>query len=108
MSIDSTTVVTAAVGTVGYMVHGPYMPLAPAQYKVEFRLRRLTGNIPPSATVAVLDVVADGGTPFIARQEVRARDVPVEGWIRFVLLFDVTELRWTGQFHSLDFRNCRT
>jgi hypothetical protein len=90
--------VAAEVGTSGYMVFGPFMPLSAAEHSVTYTLRRLPGRIEPDAVVAVLDVVAEGDEPTIARREVRAADLPEGGWTRIRVDFRPEELRWTGQF----------
>ncbi len=96
---DGVQIASAPRGTAGYLMVGPNMPLAAADYEVVFTLRRLSDDVDPSALVAVLDVVADGGDdPVIASRRIDAAEVPLGSWANLKVSFDVPELRWTGQF----------
>ncbi len=76
---DGVRVATAPVGTSGVLMAGPYMPLAPGHYDVEFALRRGAGPAATDAVVANLEVAAAGGAdPVIVRREVRGRDLSPE------------------------------
>lgn len=92
-------VASAAAGATGLLVAGPYMPLAPGHYEVEFALRRRGDPAAADDVTAVLEVVAPGGADYLlAHREVRAGELPAGSWTVFVLSFDVEELRWTAQF----------
>ncbi|MGD0834064.1 MAG: methyltransferase domain-containing protein [Candidatus Dormibacteria bacterium] len=84
-------------GQAGYLMIGPYMPLAAAHYTVTFRLRA-TSPVADAAAVAAVEVVADGREPVIAERLVTGRELPLDEWVAITVPFDVAELRWTGQF----------
>jgi len=91
-------VVAAPAATIGYLLFGPYMPFAAGHYEVTFPLRRGGASVPGDTVVAVVDALADGGDdPCIARREIRAAELPPGQWTNHPLVFDVPELRWTGQ-----------
>src|SRR5262249_36256503 len=84
-------------GTTGYLLAGPYMPLAAGRYDVTFALRRDGAALAPNTIVAVVEALADGAEPCLARREVRARDLDADRWTPFEIGFDVPSLRWVGQ-----------
>lgn len=83
----------------GYIVYGPYQPLAAGRYVAVFRLKR-TG--PGSGLLATLDACVGGGTPETGERELRVSDLP-EGQWRWVPVpfrhpggqFE-TRVDWTG------------
>jgi SAM-dependent methyltransferase len=93
----SRRIVSAAAGTSGHLLGGPYMPFAAGRYDVTFSLRRGGTVLAPDTVVAVVEATADGNEPRLARREVRANELNPGCWTPIALAFDVAELRWVGQ-----------
>jgi SAM-dependent methyltransferase len=95
---DGRRIVTAPVGTTGYLLYGPYMPFAAGRYDVCFALRRNGAAFDSGEVVAVIDAIADGESdPCLARREIRAAELAPGRWTACKLVFEVPSLRWTGQ-----------
>jgi hypothetical protein len=56
----------------GYVVHGPYLPLEPGRYRVEFHVRVEPGG--ESGPVGSVDVISGQGKYLHARRELRGTD----------------------------------
>jgi hypothetical protein len=83
----------------GYLVFGPYAPLAAGDYLVAFRIRRTSAG---SGPLADLDVAVSGGARQVALKHLTGRELPPKQW-RWVFLpfrhpggsFE-TRINWPG------------
>ena len=83
----------------GYLVYGPYAPLAAGKYLALFRLQR-TGE--GSGLLALLDGCVAGGQPQTGLREVRCEELPLREFRSVPVLLDhpgghfETRVLWTG------------
>lgn len=72
VEIDGKKCILTQVGAVGHAIYGPYKPLDPGYYAVEFCLRPAEENTIGSDDVcAQVDVVVQSGTVTLAKEEIR-------------------------------------
>src|SRR5690348_11147716 len=72
VEMDGKKCILTRVGAVGHAIYGPYKPLDPGHYAVEFCLRPAEGNTIDSDDVcAQVDVAVQSGTVILAKEEIR-------------------------------------
>ncbi len=80
VEIDGKKCILTQVGAVGHAVYGPYKPLDPGYYAVEFCLRPAEENSIDSDDVcAQVDVAVQSGTVILAKEEIRLSNLQSGG-----------------------------
>ncbi|MBU6410870.1 MAG: hypothetical protein KGR98_10835, partial [Verrucomicrobia bacterium] len=83
----------------GFILYGPYAPLEKGKYLSLFRLKRLDAG---AGQVALLDTCVGGGVPQTGQLEVRVRELPLNQWRWFPIVFRhpgrqvETRVQWSG------------
>ena len=99
--LDGKKLVKVSKGVAGWVMFGPYMPLVPGAYRVNFELRMLNSSTARATdldlTAAEVDVADVAGSAIVNRR-VTVAELPCEEWISIPLSFDITELTWGAQF----------
>ncbi|MEO7060836.1 MAG: methyltransferase domain-containing protein [Lapillicoccus sp.] len=97
---EGTPVVSVPLGVPGWLMFGPYVPLAPGSYTVRFTVRRRAepgSTAAPATTVCRVDVCNVAEVVF-AERELTLADLPDGQWTEVELAFDLKSLAWGGQF----------
>ena len=99
--LDGKKLVRVAKGVAGWAMFGPYMPLVPGAYRVDFEMRLLNSSTTRATdlgvTAAEVDVADVAGSAIVSRR-VTVAELPRDEWISIPLSFDITELTWGVQF----------
>jgi len=99
--LDGKKLVRVAKGVAGWAMFGPYMPLVPGAYRVDFEMRLLNSSTARATdldvTAAEVDVADVAGSAIVSRR-VTVAELPRDEWISIPLSFDITELTWGVQF----------
>jgi FkbM family methyltransferase len=75
LTIESRECLVSRPGEVGHLVYGPYEPLSPGRYKVEYDLALSTSPTQHDPICANLDVTGDNGTFVLEQRFVQASEL---------------------------------
>lgn len=97
--VDDQRLITSASGEVGYLLHGPYVPLRKGKYQVSFTIRRdaLPGNEPlPDEIACTLD--CSFYNEVIATRNVKCHDLSTTQFSKIPLTFTLPDTTFGVEF----------